>query len=191
MAPSIANILTGPVDFYVKSYSAAGDPVTGNAVGWTGWTQLGFQTEDGVDIEYAPEFFDIKVHSYNAVVKKILIGEALKVRFNLMECDLAQMVHAMTGATYTAGALAGTNPNLLSLGDKATIVEKMIGFEGIAITGAELVGFVPKVVAMGTVAVKHQKAGVRTIPFEFDALADTTRSAGQTLAMLWEITEAA
>ncbi len=190
MAPSITNILTGPVDFYLKTYAAAADPVTANAVGWTGWTQLGFQSEDGLSIEYTPEFFDIIVHSFNAKVKKILVGEEMKVTFSLMECDLAQMVHAVAGATYTVGAVQGTNENELSIGDIVTIPEKSIGFEGIAITGEEYVGFFPKVVAMGTLAVQHQKKGIRGIPFEWDCLADTSRAAAQTLAVLWEITTA-
>lgn len=188
--PSIANILTGPVDFYKKTYAAANDPVASNAVGWTGWTALGFQNEDGLEFEYTAEWFDIKVHSYNAVVKRELIGEELTVRFNLMESDLAQLVHAIAGGTYTVGATPGTNANLLTIGDKATIPVISIGFEGIAATGLALVGFVPRVNEAGTVAIAKRKGAVAEVPFEFIAQADTTRANGQTLALLWEITTA-
>lgn len=185
---TIANILTGPVDFYRIDYAEALDPVSSNAVSWSGWDALGFQNEDGLEFEYSAEWFDIKVHSHNAPVKRELIGEALTVRFSLMECDLAQLVHAIAGGKYTAGETPGTNENVLKIGDKATIPYSAIGFEGVASTGEELVGFVPKVNQVGTVGLSHKKGGVREVPFEFSALADTSRDAGETLALLWEIT---
>ena len=49
---TLGNILTGHVEAYIKAYAHDNDPVTGNGVSWSGWTALGFQSEDGLDFEY-------------------------------------------------------------------------------------------------------------------------------------------
>lgn len=187
----ITKILTGPVDIYVIAYGTTNDPVTANAVDWTGWTQLGFQTEDGLDWEYTAEWLDIIVAAHNAPVKRELIGEALMAKFSLQECSLDQLQYAIAGATYAAGAVAGTNPNLMTVGDKTGIVPVSFGFEGIAPTGEALVGFIPRVDPTGAVAMGYKKGSVREIPFEFTAQADTSRATGQTLGLLWELTSVA
>lgn len=198
MPKTLGNILTGHVNLYIKAY--AGDdtdnPITGNTVSWAGWglgadaAPIGFQSEDGLDMEYAAEFFEIKVAAHNAPVRRDLIGESLTTKITLQESSLAQLQYAMAGATYTAAAVAGTNPNLLSLGDKAVIGQWAVGFQGIATTGQALVGYIRKVDSIAAIAISHRKGAVRGIPLEFGSLADPLEAAGETLAMIWELTAA-
>ena len=185
---TVANIVTGHVTLYVKAYAHDNTPITGNTVSWSGWTALGFQSDDGLEMEYEPDFLDIMVDEHNAPVRRDLIGESLVTRFTLQESTLAQLQYAIAGATYTVAGTPGTNPNLLSLGDKATPAVFSFGFEGIAANGEAIVGFIPRVDSVSSVTVPFQKGGVRVVPFEFGSQADVNRSAGQTLAMLWELT---
>lgn len=184
----LGNIITGHVSAYIKAYAHDNTPITGNTVSWASWVSLGFQSEDGLDFEYTAEWLDIMVSEHNAPIRRDLIGESLTTKILLQECSLAQLQYAISAATYTAAAVAGTNPNLLALGDKASIPQFSFGFEGFAVTGEALVGFMPKVDTIGTVAMSYKKGAVRGIPFEFGSLADPNRAAGQTLAMLYELT---
>lgn len=185
---TVANILTGHVTLYVKAYAHDNDPITGNTVSWSGWTALGFQSEDGLEMEYDPNFLDIMVDEHNAPVRRDLIGESLVVRFTLQEATLAQLQYAIAGATYTVASTPGDDPNLLTIGDKATPAVFSFGFEGIAATGEALIGFIPRVDSVSSVGIPFLKGGVRTLPFEFSSQADPNRSTGQTLAMLYELT---
>src|SRR5690606_36110147 len=130
------------------------DPVSNNAIDLTGWTQFGFQTEDGVTINYEAEFLEEKVQEFNDFVIRELVGEMLQVNFNLKEADLEQMALAIPGATYTEGATPGTNPNVLKIGDPSdpSLVEYSLAVRGKASTGANnLLLFFPKMTAVGPV----------------------------------------
>ncbi len=152
------------------------------------WTKLGFQTEDGLTLEYTSEFSEPRVAEIGMVMKRELLSEDAKISFMLQESDLEQMGALLAGATYTAGNTPGTNPNVLGLGGKATTPEVGIAFVGVGPNGNAVVGYMSKAVATAAFRTAFQRTAVREMPAEFQAVCDSSRTAGQQLLTLWEIT---
>ncbi len=192
MAATLANILAGAAEVYHKILTSAApvSPMTGNVVSWTSWTQWKALTEDGCNLEYEQEFVRVLQDEYNTAVKMFLVGESMKLNFVVNETALSQIVNMLAAATYTAGAIPGTNPNTLTVGG-GTMREMSVGLEGIASTGQELVVYVNKVVAISKIGVPFKKRGVRLVQCELEAMCDTAATDGARLATIYEVTKAA
>lgn len=202
-------IVSGDVGFYYKAHAVRGtgitDPVIGNVVDWTtnSFSQLGSQTEGGgVVMEYAGEFFPKKSNMQNTAFDMILTGEELTLRLTCEETELDQVGLGIAGSTYAEGAVAGTNPNTLMIGEPAATSLYSIGFEGVGSIGpigvggtaphqttkSGIVGFFPMAQPMGSVVLDHNRFGNRIVAYEFKVLNDVNSAVGAKLGTLYEIT---
>lgn len=166
------------------------DPVSGNTVSWSGWTQLGYQGEDGLTETPSADIHIFNIPEIGQDIDAELMHESAEVEVALQEGNAALMQYALPGATYAAGATPGTNPNLLGIGG-GSLAFYSIGFEGENRGGQTFVVFYPKVFAMGPSSRKYSRQGVTLTPFKWKALGDASRTAGHRLREMWEITSAA
>ena len=192
-AGNATQIMMGGVDMYIKTFVAGqGDsgnnPITGNTVSWSGWTQLGFPIEDGLTGEYTPTFVDVRSATVQGILRQLPQDEAYQVTFGLNEPTLEYMQYAIAGSTYTAAAVPGTNPNSLKVGGLLTFPEYSFGFEGISPSGTARVLFVPRTNSMGPSGITHNKQGPTTIPVVLTGLFDHSRTAGQQLYIMTDLT---
>lgn len=154
------------------------------------WTKLGFQSENGLSLSSTTEISKIKVPEVGGFVKFVLMGDEAKLSWELMECDFDQMQYFVSGGTYTAASVDGTNPNKLGVGGKTSLTEYGIGFQGLGPSGVEVVGYMSKAYATNEFMQKFLKGDPRNVTAEFEAIMDTTRTAGEQLLTMWEATTA-
>ena len=197
---TVANILAGHFDAYYKLYVAPGtgvnmDPVTGNVVGLTAtWVQFGFQNPDGAQLSDTPEYLDAEVADTNGLVKSNLVKERPVLKFSLLESDLNHIDLSSAPTQYTVAALAGTNPNLLTSGDKtnANIAADYytICLSGTGSTGNAEIWVFYKCLAKGPLEITYNKYNWRVVPFNFEVYSVTARAAGDRHWRAYEITSA-
>ena len=185
-------ILVGLVDIYYKAYDATNNPISSdNTISWSGWTQLGYQSEDGLTDTVSTEVLEIEIPDVNAHSDQIITLQTCEFTFSLMENDLAQAALAMPGSTYTAGTL-GDKEHKLGIGGK-TAEDSFYswGFVGLDRAGLSKVIFYPKAKASaGSMGRAHQKKGLSLRDFNMKAYIDTTGTAGQQLRIEYAITSA-
>ena len=185
-------ILFGLVTIYRKTYSSgAAEPVVSNVLTTSTFTQLGYQSEDGLTETLEFEHVDINVPEANGTVESVLVNESATISVALQERQLSEMVHSMPGATYTAGAVDGTNENELTVGGKAAADScDALLFVGEDRGGIQKAIYYPKVIKQGPGGLQYSKRGISLVTYNWKALIDLTRDAGERLRMEWEITEA-
>lgn len=120
--PSTKNISIGFADIFIKAW--AGDSTdnpfgVANTINSSSYTQLGYQIESGTTINLAEELYLVNVPEIYANVKAQTTQQGYTVEFDILESDLANMQYASNMFDYTAGAVAGTNPDVLKIGGGA------------------------------------------------------------------------
>lgn len=195
MATTPGNVLVGTVDIYHKNFATGDDPVSATQViDFSGWTQLGYKTkETGLTVTVSEEWFDFEVEEHNAAIDTNLIGEAVIVEFDLAESDALQFSGLLLGATYTVAAAAGTNPNTMGIGDKATPVLQSFAFAGKGPDSTDaqgLIWFFPKMRSDGDRAMTFHKGKDRFVKVRMMGLIDPARDAGERLVKVFEVTTA-
>lgn len=154
------------------------------------WALSPFTVEDE-DLDYTPEFEEVMVNQHNARVKTLLVKEGAVWKFKFSERDLAAYSKALaagTLATVSAGA-DQTAQDTLGLGDGAA-VEKSLLYIGLSPEGGSRIIYTPNVVATGSLNVGHRK-GHKPFDVEYTLNCDPTRSAGERLLKIYDITAAA
>lgn len=183
-----ANVIVGSGTAYIAPKGTALPALTSQPTAST-WTSAGFTpvgyTDDGVSITYTPTFKDIDVDEEMAPVDKRLIAEKLEVSIKLAEATLLNLLTAIPGGTLTDGPSVST----LTIGSPSNPDqgEFVIGFQGPAPgleTNAGTLGRVFVVYRVKQVAaVTHhaQRKDKVIYAVKFDALADSSRAAGNRL----------
>lgn len=151
-----ANVLVGVATLYIKY------PVGGTYV------DVGF-TEDGVHFEYSAEKTTIRVEEKTYPIAQAINTEDLKVTANLAEATLANLFHAMAGASQVG--------NIITIGNG---VDKEMS---VKIIGKNPAGFnrtieIPCAVAEGTVGLAWRKNEKTVIPVSFVALESPSGNLG-------------
>jgi hypothetical protein len=160
-----------------------------NPVVWpAGWVAVGY-TDDGIDMTYTPTVKDITVDEEMAPVAKLLTAEKLSISAKLAEATLANLNNAISASTYTNDPAGSAQ--LLKLGS-GTLNTVLVGVEGPAPgTNLKRVIILYKAVAQAAVSMKMQRKDKVVIPVNFEALADSTKPAGQRLAEIVDLTSTA
>ena len=188
----VANVLVGIGKLYVGPEGEALPDITGDNITFAGnWVEVGF-TEEGVDIEYTPEFFDAVVDQELSPVKKVLTAEAVIVRTRLSEADLDRLSKAIAGAAFSAIAQGSgqSAQDVVKIGG-GTAVVKALAFEGTSPEGGFRVIFVHRAVSAEAVTQSYKKGEKTIFAVAFTALADTAKAAGEKLLTINDWTQAA
>lgn len=180
-----ANVIAGPGVMYLAASGTAIPSLASLPVTWTGFTSPGY-TDDGVEFVYTPTFKDITVDEEMAPVQKILVGEKLEINVKMAESTLINLQKAIAGSSLVQGASVST----LYLGSPNSTTEWVLGFQGPA-PGLEAnagtlgrVIIVYRVKATAAVTFKYQRKDKIIYNVKFEALADSTQSAGQRLSKI-------
>lgn len=190
--PDIANVLVGTGKLFLAPEGEALPDITGDTIVFGGaWLEMGF-TEEGVEIEYTPEFFDAVVDQELSPVKKILTAEAVIVRTRLAEADLDRLSKAIAGAAFSTIAQASgqSGQDVIKIGGGAAVV-KALAFEGKSPEGGFRIIFVHRAVSAEAVVQAYKKGEKTIFAVAFTALADVAKPAGEKLVTINDWTSAA
>lgn len=188
---SVTNILGAQATVYKAAYGEAlpelNDLDTGLISPAGNWTQVGFTMDDCL-WEHSPSQEWVKINESAGEVKGFNVGEAQRVAYTLAEADMTAVAHAITGASVstTAAAADQTAQDIVTTGD-LTLTEYALLIIGTSPEGYSRLVYVPKCVQSGTVTL-IQKRGHSGIPVEWKVLADMTRSAGDRMVKLYDLT---
>lgn len=182
-----ANVIAGFGTLYLAPAGTALPTLTALPITWTGFDQVGY-TDDGVTFVYTPTFKDINVDEEMSPVRKLLVAEKLVIDVKMAETTLTNLLKAIAGSTLTEGATTST----LKLGsaDQASLQEWILGFYGpapgpnaggAAGSAGNRVIIVYRVASIAAVTFKYQRQDKMIYNVQFEALADSTKSAGQRL----------
>lgn len=188
----IANILVGVAKLYIGPEGETEPDITGGSITWAGsWKEFGF-SEDGVAVEYTPEFFDAVIDQALTPVKRVLTAESLIVRVGLAEADLDRLALAIAGAAFSqiSAGSGQSGQDVVKIGGGAAVIKKL-GFEGKSPEGGFRVMFVHRVNSIEAVAQSYKKGEKTIFPVAFAALADLSKAAGEQLCQINDWTEAA
>lgn len=186
-------IIVGLADIYIKTWeSELAHPVASNALVTTGWTQLGFQSEDGLTEELTVEVEDLAAPNVKGKADDIVIDEGGTITFGVKDAGLLTEAMALRGATYTAGAVAGTNENVMGFGGKTGDE----GFIAVAVVGKTRGGLDVcrcfwKCRPSVSKSRSYKHKGVSLVEFSLTCFVDTSQTAGEQIMKAAEITEAA
>jgi len=176
-----ANILSGKSTIYTAPITA-GVPVdlpdldasTGiDTLAWTSWTQVGFTSDAGVEVDYSNEVELVYVCEFAGAIKADKIKEEMKVSWEFFEKILSAYAQAMGLTTTTVAAGAGqSGQTVLSIGGVA-LAEFSLALQGVNPSGKHRVWHFP--IVTPTVNMKDT-ANKKSNPLaaEFTALADPT-----------------
>lgn len=178
------NPFLGPVKLYINKTLPVTCPVATQAATWTGWTNLGWKGEKGVNLDFKNKRADMKVEEFNAPVDAYLEEEGCTVSFSQKKVDVVDIANAISGATVTAGTSDYTN--MISGGGQSQIQFFSVGMQGFSPDGKPLVLWIPRATAGDSLKLAFVK-GDSEMPVEFIAYADTTQAAGQQLWKLYEL----
>lgn len=183
-----ANVIVGSGQAYIAPKGTALPALTTQPTPST-WTSAGFTpfgyTDDGIQMTYTPTYKDIEVDEEMAAIDKRLIGEKGEFAAKLAEATLLNLQTAIPGSTLTEGASTST----LTVGSPANPEqgEFIVAFQGPApglevnasTSGRVIVVYRVK----NTAAVTHhaQRKDKVIYAVKFEALADSTRAAGDRL----------
>lgn len=187
-----AKILFGLVDLYFKTWeSGLAHPVASNALVTTGWTPFGFQSEDGLSEDLTVEVEDLPVPNVKGSSDDMVVEEGGTVTFAVKDGGLLEEAMGLRGATYAAGAIAGTDENTMGFGGKAADD----GFISIMAVGRTRGGLDQARVfwkcrpAAGKGRTYKHK-GVTLTEFNLKLYTDTSQAANEQIMKAAEITEA-
>lgn len=190
--PDVANILIGTGKLFLAPEGEPLPDITGDTITFAGnWLEMGF-TEEGVEIEYTPEFFDAVVDQELTAVKKVLTAEAVVLRTRLAEADLDRLSKAIAGAAFStiAQAAGQSAQDVVKIGG-GTAAVKALAFEGKSPEGGFRIIFVHRAVSAEAVVQAYKKGEKTIFAVAFAALADTNKPAGEKLLTINDWTQAA
>lgn len=168
---------------YAKTYTGSDDPVSGETVSLSGYTNLGWVKEDGVTITPTYSTQDVKPLGVLGAVKRFGTDEMVEVAATLLQTTVANLSKLLGGLSYTAGE--GTAPSTVGFGDGAIAAPELaIVIDGENEDGERMVWFLPKANPGESLAmvIKNVSDGV---PITFRSLNDTSRSAGERQMKIW------
>lgn len=194
MAGRILNPFNGPVKVYVKALPESGtnDPVTGNAIVFTSWTDLGYQyqSEDGVTVSIKTDVDEVKVMGFNTPIQRVIKGESATVSVKLLTASWEKIAAwGAVGMNRTAGVV-GTGVNKITIGGKNYASEFSLAIDGVNDLGYQTCLYVPKVTADVDSNFNFKRGGDTSYEYKFNALASTALASGAQLLTIYEVTGA-
>jgi hypothetical protein len=182
------NVIAGSGIMYLAPAGTAVPSIASLPITWTGFDSPGY-TDDGVEFVYSPTFKDITVDEEMSPVDKLLTAEKLEVNVKLAETTLKNLQKAIAGSSLVEGVGIST----LYLGSASSTQEWILGFVGpapLANGNASRVILLWRVKATAAVTFKYQRKDKVIYTVKFEALADSTKSAGQRLAKIQDYNSA-
>ena len=146
MAKTAASVLVGVATLYYHA-------TPGTAVGSV-TTEVGY-TEDGVDIEYAPDIADIDVEEDTVSINRVITKEVISITCNMAESDLEQLELALAGSS-RAG-------DIITLGG-GTLQDFALKITGTAPGGLARTIYAGYVHSTGTVGMSYKKGEKTVVP---------------------------
>ena len=178
-----ANVIAGSATLYLAPSGTALPVLTGLPVTWpAAWVSPGY-TDAGIDFVYTPTFKDIMVDEEMGPVQKILVSEKLEINLVMAESTLNNLLKAIAGSSLVEGASVST----LYLGSASSTQEWVLGVQGPAPGAEATAGTLGRVIicyrvkASAAVTAKMQRKDKVVFNVKFEALVDSTKSAGQRL----------
>jgi len=139
-------------------------------------TDIGY-TEDGVRAQLTVEHYDVEADQSINILKKKKIKETMRIMVNAEEATLAIIKIAM-GEENTLVTSGGTSR--LSFGGGTTVTEHVLVFTGVAPgTSKTRILTIFKAVSVDIGEEAYKKGEKTLIPLTFEAIADTTKPAGE------------
>lgn len=178
--------VAGPITVYTAAESEAepADTVDYGTAWGNGWTDAGF-TEGGANVEIGGEDVEIRVDQHNAPINSIPVTEEMKVTVRMSEATLTNIQLACgVGSVSTA-----TNEDTLKFGSTARYAFKAIGIEGWGTGTTASVNKYRRVILhrarpSRSITLDETKDGVRMVEVTFEALVDTTETAGRQIGII-------
>lgn len=187
-----ANVIAGSGTLYMAPAGTSLPTITSLPITWTGFDQPGY-TDDGVDFTYTPTIKDIDVDEEMSPVQKILTAEKLVIGVTMAETTLINLAKAIAGSTLTdhSGSIS-----TIKIGSASSLSEWILGFQGPA-PGLEAnantsgrVIIVYRVKATAAVSFKYQRKDKVVYKVQFEALADSSKPAGERLCLIQDFNPA-
>lgn len=192
-----ADIMIAPANIWYSPLTTAFPDETTVAYGaaWgVGWTALGY-TLNPVEMSFELETFELEVEQIANPIKRQKTKETLSIETTLAELTAANLKLALgstqTITTTAAGAAQHGYEELLA-GGEVFLPEYQLGFEGYTLDSqnrqlpVRLFVYRANFVLNGTLSFARKAAA--GIPLRVDALADTTKPAGQQLIAFQRVT---
>ncbi|HWR36371.1 MAG TPA: hypothetical protein VN622_10930 [Clostridia bacterium] len=179
-AGTVAEVLVGPVKFYVAPKGTELPTTTDDTVTWPeAWENPGY-TEDGLQMSYTPTIVEITVDEEPNPVDEILDKEKSTLSVKLAQNTFANMKLAISASKLTASPASATEvgTETLSVGG-GTLDEVMVGFQGKNELGFWRVFIGYRAKAKANLQMSFKRNGKQIIPVEFSLLADSTKPAGE------------
>lgn len=175
-----SNVIAGSGVLYMAPKGTALPTLTSLPITWPAtWVASGY-TDDGVDFVYTPTFKDINVDEELSPVQVLLTAEKMEVSLKMAETTLLNLTKAIAGSSLVQDSTTSTV--YFGSASQASLQEWILGFEGPAPgTGATRVIIVRRVLSKAAVSFKYQRKDKIVYAVKFEALADSTQSAGQRL----------
>jgi len=154
------------------------------------WAATGFTIDDH-EFEFGVETEPVFVNEHAGPIKFALIRESFLVRFKFSEKDLTAASLGVTSSalsTVSAGA-DQTAQDILKFGD-GSLTEKALLYVGTSPEGGSRVIHIPYVVATGNVNFAFGR-GHKPFDVAYQALCDPTGTAGERVAVIYDITAVA
>jgi len=172
----------------------------GNGTLYINGVDVGY-LKGNVEFTYGRDMADFKPSNATGIVKKFMTGEHASLKASLAELKAANLRLAMgiyesvsasqsfpayeggpTGDSYSPGASASFD--VLTFGGKKTVSEVPIRFEHERPDGKDVVVVLYKCVANPEITVPFDEENVILHDIAFDALTDTSRSAGDQIGFI-------
>lgn len=194
----VNNIQSGIADIWIKTHAidSTNNPFGSNAIDTTGYTQLGFQSEEGFTIDFEEDGNTLASPEVQGDIEYEPTRRGYTVTVTLDESDVNTMKYANSGFTYAAGATPGTNPDTLGFGTgNARVLYSLLlidfGADAAGVVGA-LGYYCRKCTAVSGPTQVFNKQGFRKTAITFRGLVDRADSvaATQDLVEIEQVTTA-
>lgn len=192
---SVTDILVTPAKIYRAPVGEALPDETTVAYGaaWGGnWTDLGYTLEP-VSLSYETETFKLMVEQLTSPVRQVRQEENVAIETVLAELTGANLALVLDGTTTTtAPGVNQAGYDRILAGGSVSLSEYAWGFEGFRLTSANARLPVRVFIYRGSAVLNGQltfakSAGVG-IPVRIEAMPDTTRTAGQQIVEIHNVT---
>jgi len=197
MPDIVSDIIVSPASVWTAPLSTAvpADTVAAGAAWGGAWVKLGF-TKEALKSKYEFDELDVEVEQSLAPVDRVKIKENMTLETVLAEFYLDGIQYGTQGTvTDTPAGVGQPGKEELAVGGVSTLTKRMFGFEGMYIDedGATFPVrmFIWKATAKLNGDLEFGKKDYTGTPLQIKALADLTKSAGQTLFKISKILEPA
>lgn len=179
------NILEGPARMFIgnSAYHASPDSLPADTVAfgaaWGGaWRDVGYTTEEGVNVSFGAESAEIRSAQVRHPVYRMRTGYTDTIGATLLEATLQNIKDATGRGTITVVAPSGPTPghDELRLTDDPTVRYVAVGFEGVAPPNDKANPrriIFPAVMATATVALANRIGAATGVPAEFTRVGGT------------------